>query len=187
MSYQMPVLLDAKSYTVAGWAGVALMVAAVVWLGWQGKWLGFAISLLFLLASTAFLLGRSRFPSLFDLLFVVAALANGAGWLWELYSQVMGYDEVVHAYTTFAGILSLGVALYYSARAHLRTVAFGLAVVTMGIAAGAIWEMFEWAIINIKDPVADLIVDSIGAILAGLFATWVLKVEAEEERRADRS
>lgn len=62
--------------------------------------------------------------------------------------------------------------------ANLRTVAFGIAIVTMGIAAGAIWEMFEWVVINVQDPVPDLMVDSLGALFAGVFATWVLKVEA---------
>lgn len=173
----MNVSLNARGYSIAGWVGLALMAAAVIWLGWQANWLGFAISLLFLIASAAFMINRSRFPALFDLLFVIAALANGAGWVWELYSEVIGYDEIVHAYTTFAASLSLGFALYYSARAHLRTIAFGVAIVTMGIAAGAVWEMFEWAIIHVKDPVTDLMVDSIGAILAGIFGAWALKVD----------
>lgn len=174
----MSMVLNSRGYRIGGWVGVALMAAAVIWLGWQAKWLGFAISLLFLTASAAFMTNRSQFPALFDLLFVIAALANGAGWVWEWYTEVIGYDEVVHAYTTFAASLSLGFALFYSARAHLRTVAFGIAIVTMGIAAGAIWEMFEWLIINVKDPVVDLMVDSIGAILAGVFGAWALKVDA---------
>lgn len=174
--------LNYKAYTVAGWAGVALMAAAVVVLGLRGDWVGFSVSLLFFASSAAFLIMRSEFPALFDLLFVVAALANGAGWVWGLYSEVVGYDEVVHAYTTFAASLSLGFALYYSMRAHFHTAVFGLAIVTMGIAAGAIWEMFEWTLISLKDPVLDLMVDSIGAIAAGIFGTWVLKVEARENR-----
>lgn len=178
MTARMTIPLNSPRYTIVAWAGTALMAAAVVWLGWQSQWLGFAICLLFLVASAAFMVTRSQFPSLFDLLFVIAALANGAGWVWGLYSQVFGYDEIVHGYTTFAGSLSIGFAMYYSVRAHLRTVVFGIAIVTIGIAGGAIWEMFEWAIIKIHDPVSDLIVDSIGAIIAALFGTWVLKVEA---------
>lgn len=170
-------LIDSRAYTVAGWLGVAAMVAAVVELGWRGNWLGFAISLLFLVISAGFMLRRSQFPALFDLLFVAAALANGAGWVWELYSQVIGYDELVHAYTTFAASLSFGFTLYYSMRAHFRTVTFALAVVTMGIAAGAIWEMFEWTIIKVHDPVPDLMVDTVGAIVAGIFGAWVLKYD----------
>lgn len=181
----MTMPLNSRAYTILAWVGVVVMAAAVVHVGMdsqmKNQWLAFAICLLFLLASAAFMVKRSRFPALFDLLFVIAALANGAGWVWELYSQVIGYDEIVHAYTTFAASLSLGFALYYSGRAHMRTAAFGLAIVTMGIAAGAVWEMFEWAIINVKDPVVDLLVDSIGAILAGIFAAWVLKAEARED------
>lgn len=173
--------LNSRAYTIAGWIGVVLMAVTVVWLGLQSIWLGFAICLLFLVASAAFMLKRSQFPALFDLLFVVAALANGAGWVWELYSQVIGYDEIVHAYTTFAASLSFGFALYYSVHEYFRTVVFGLAVVTIGIAAGAVWEMFEWLIIQIRDPVQDLLVDTVGAILAGIFATWVLKVEARDD------
>lgn len=170
-------ILNARAYTIAEWLGVAAMVAAVVELALRGNWLGFGISLFFLLSSAGFMLKRSQFPPLFDFLFVVAALANGAGWVWELYTQVLGYDEIVHAYTTFAASLSLGFTLYYSMRAHFRAVTFALAIVTMGIAAGATWEMFEWTIINIQDPVPDLMVDTLGAIVAGIFGAWVLKSE----------
>lgn len=173
----MIIPLDSKGYTVAGWFGVALMAAVVVWLAWQGVWLGFAISLLFAVASAAFMCLRRRLPALLDLLFVIAALANGAGWVWELYSPIFGYDEVVHAYTTFAASLSFGFAMYYAEREYFRPVVFGLAIVTFGIAAGAIWEMFEWLIINVKDPVPDLMVDTIGAIVAGVFGARVLKVQ----------
>lgn len=181
MTSETTMPLNSRTYSFVGWVGAALMLVAVIWLALQGKWLGFGISLLFLLASAGFMTTRGQFPALFDLLFVIAALANGAGWVWELYTQVIGYDEIVHAYTTFAGSLSLGFALYYSAGAHLRTVVFGLAIVTMGIAGGAIWEIFEWVIINVKDPVPDLIVDSIGAIFAGIFGAWVLKSEARDD------
>lgn len=177
-------LLNAKGYTRAAWAGVALMAATVAVLGVRGVWLGFGVCLLFLACSAAFMLARNELPALFDLLFVVAALANGAGWVWELYSDVPGYDEIVHAYTAFAASLYFGFALYYSMRVHFHTVNFGLAIVTMGIAAGALWEMFEWLIIKIKDPVPDLMIDSLGALIAALFGTWVLKVETRADRPA---
>lgn len=184
MTAPMTIPLHARGYTIGGILGAVLMAVAVIWLGWQGKWLGCIISLLFLAVSVAFMCSRDHFPALFDLLFVIAALANGAGWVWELYSQVIGYDEIVHAYTTFAGSLSLGFALYYSARAHLHTVVFGFAIATMGIAGGALWEIFEWTAIYVTDPVSDLVADSIGAIIAAGFGTWVLKLEAQDDRHA---
>lgn len=178
--------LDAKGYTIAGWVGVALMLAAVVALGIMGKWLGLLLSLVFLVASAAFMIFRRQVPSLFDLLFVIAALANGAGWIWELYSQVFGYDEVVHAYTSFAISLWLGFLVFYSMREEFRgrSLVFGLAIATMGLAAGAVWEMIEYTLIQLKDPVEDLMVDGLGAVLAGLFAIWVLKREPSDGRKA---
>lgn len=176
--------LNSKGYTIAGWIGVALMLGAVVFLGLMGKWLGLVLSLVFLVASVAFMTLRHQVPSLFDLLFVIAALANGAGWIWELYTQVFAYDEVVHAYTSFAISLWLGFLVYYSpAEFRGRGLLFGLAIATMGLAGGAVWEMIEYTFIQVKDPVEDLMVDGIGAVLAGLFAIWVLKREPRDGRR----
>lgn len=171
------ILLDAKAYTIASWVGVVLMFVAVVMLGILGNWLGLLLSLVFLVSSIAFMTLRNEVPSLFDLLFVIAALANGAGWIWGLYSEVFGYDEVVHAYTSFAISLWFGFLVYDSMLADFRDrgLLFGLVIATFGLAAGAAWEMIEYTLIQLKDPVRDLMVDAVGAALAGLFATWVLK------------
>lgn len=174
--------IDAKSYIVAGWIGAAAMVAAVVWLGIQGNWLGFGVSLLFLVSSVLFMTTRSDLPSLFDLLFVAAALVNGAGWVWGLYTSFIFYDEIAHSYTTFAGSLWLGFAVYYSMRAHFRSLAFGFAIVTFGLAAGAVWEMIEWSFTDLTDPVVDLMMDGIGALVAGILGTWILKLEPSGDR-----
>lgn len=176
--------LNAKGYTVASWVGVVLMLAAVVALGILGNWLGLLLSLVFLVSSMAFLALRNEVPSLFDLLFVIAALANGAGWIWGLYSEVFGYDEVVHAYTSFTVSLWFGFLAYNSMLAEFRGrgLLFGLVIATFGLAAGAVWEMIEYTLIQLKDPVEDLMVDTVGAVLAGLFATWTLKWEPHQNR-----
>lgn len=179
--------LDSKGYTIASWVGVVLMLAAVIALAVLGNWLGLSLSLAFLISSIAFLILRHTVPSLFDLLFVLAALANGAGWIWSLYGEVFGYDEVVHAYTSFAISLWFGFLVYHSMLTHFRDkgLLFGLVIATFGLAAGAAWEMFEYTLIQLKDPVEDLMVDAIGAALAGLFAAWVLKWEPREPRVGD--
>lgn len=172
--------LNWKGYVVAGWAGVALMGGAVVALAVMGRWLELMLSLLFLASSIAVLTVRHEFPRLFDLLFVAAALVNGAGWVWNLYHSVIGYDEVAHAYTSFAISLWLGFLVYYSLLANFRGrgLLFALVIATFGLAAGAVWEILEWTFIQINDPVPDLILDGIGAIVAGLFAAWVLHGES---------
>lgn len=61
-------------------------------------------------------------------------------------------------------------------RMHFQAAVFGFAIVTMGIAVGAVWEMLEWAVITVHDPVPDLIVDTVGAIIAGIFGARILAV-----------
>lgn len=74
----------------------------------------------FLIASAAFVAIDTRLPSLFNFLFVAAAIVNAADWVWSFYVTIAGYDEAVHFYTTFAVTLSAGYLTYYSVREHFR-------------------------------------------------------------------
>ena len=112
--------------------------------------------------------------------------ASVAGSLWNLYDKIFWYDEVVHGYNFFA--LTLVVAIY--AYGTVLTGAGGhklllvLAITSMGLAMGALWEIAEWtydqfvrpnAILPKTDTIIDLIVDTAGALAAGTIRLRMLR------------
>ena len=117
------------------------------------------------------------------MLFVAAAIVNAAGWVWNLYTRVWVYEEFAHFYTTFAATLSLGYLSLYVMRDHFREHRwhFVMVVTSFGVTLGAWWEVVEWIILKkLTDPVGDIVVDSLGAILAAFLALWTLNKEAPE-------
>lgn len=170
---------------MAAWVGQALIALAIVVVLVQGRHTGALTLTGFLIASVIFVTREDHLPNLFDLLFVIAALVNAAGWVWNLFKLPGPYDELVHAYTTFAITLALGWlaygSLFDSFREHRWL--FMLVVASFGIAIGAVWEIAEWTadlllradvVAGLHDTIVDLIVDSIGALLAGAAAVWAL-------------
>jgi hypothetical protein len=168
-----------RGYRIAAWAGQFLLAIStvVVWVrvGWQAG----LILLLFLIASFIFVLKDRQLPTLFDLLFVIAALLNAFGWI-GLFYQPGPYDEITHAYTTFAITLALSFIVYKPMlpvfRSHRRL--YILTIISFGIAIGALWEVFEWltATINsLDDTIVDLIMDTIGAAAASLLSLRALQ------------
>jgi hypothetical protein len=175
--------LDHKGYRTAAWVGIALLALAIIAAIVMGKWWGVLMLAAFLIASIAFVAFEDRLPALFDLLFVAAALVNALGWVFNLYTRVPGYDEIAHGFTMFAITLSFGFLAYHPVRTLFQTRAalYVLALASFGLAVGALWEMIEWAFIGtLRDPVADLYMDAIGALAAGLLALWVLRYEPDQ-------
>lgn len=178
--------LDGSWYRTAAWVGIAALVAAVVVTAVRGEWLGMVILAGFLVASVAFVVAEDRLPALFDLLFVLAAIFNAGGWVWNLYDRIAPYDEIAHAYTTFAITLSFGFLAYYAVREHFvrYEALFVLAIVSFGVAVGAVWEIVEWLcdIIHLlSDTIIDLIMDTIGALAAGAVGLWALRTLPPDE------
>ena len=168
-----------RGYRVAAWIGQFLLAIATaiifVRVGWQAG----AILLGFLLASFIFVLKERELPTLFDLLFVIAALLNAGGWI-GLFYQPGPYDEIVHAFTTFSVTLALSFLVYQPMltlfRRHVWL--YILTITSFGIAIGALWEVFEWltATINsLDDTIVDLIMDTIGAVIASLVSLQALR------------
>lgn len=173
--------LDRRAYRILAWIGIAFIAAATVVVMLRGDWSGVAVLGAFLLASIALVAFEDRLPSLFDLLFVIAAMVNGAGWIWNLYKSVLGYDEFAHFFTTFAVALALGYLVLYVMREHFRAhrVHYAVIIISFGVTLGAWWEVFEWVILaKLTDPVGDIIVDTLGAVLAALLAVWALTQES---------
>ena len=178
-----------EGYRYAAWAGVALLGAAIVAAIVQGQWMAALPLAGFLLAASLFIKLEDRLPTLFDLLFVIAALLNAGGWAFKWYNTIGFYDEVAHGFTTFALTLALGYLAYgrMLASFHQQRLLFVLAIASFGIAIGAIWEVVEWladfvvaseVVESINDIMDDLIMDSIGAGIAGTLSLWPLRDHA---------
>ncbi len=119
-------------------------------------------------------------------LLAIGLLASLAGSRWELYGRINWYDEVVHGFNFFA--LTLVVALYtYGVvlkGAQRHGLLLVLTIAGLGLAMGALWEIAEWtydqfvrpnAILSKTDTIVDLIVDTIGALLAGVIRLGMIR------------
>lgn len=181
--------LYAKIFVVLGWAGVLALLACGAVVIWNGHWLSL-LQLAFFLGGAAYLMVLDGgLPPFLKFLFVLAALMNAVGWIWDEYTKIIWYDEVAHLYTTFAITLAVGFFTYRRARNYLhdRSIDHFVVVVSFGIAAGAIWEVIEWVILvgEFKDsPVSDIVYDSIGALAAGGASVWFARRSAFEPGRA---
>lgn len=134
---------------------------------------------------------QASFPArlvTWSLLFL-ALLANIAGYVFDLYARWAWFDKVLHPSTIGAITLGLGLALYGRALtgAIAHRVLLIVAIAALGVAVGALWEVAEWAYDQITpgnaikgkfDTITDLIVDTIGAIVAGIAATHMADEEA---------
>jgi hypothetical protein len=127
----------------------------------------------FLGLSFAHLLRSDRRPALFDVFFALAALAGAVGFVFGLFDEIVPYDELTHAFTTFSVSLTLYFLFYGGAVPEGRAVALGTSVFTLGVTVGAYWEIIEWFFVgkySMADTISDLLVDSGGALAAALVA-----------------
>lgn len=173
-----------RGYRVAAWVGQFILALAVVAAVTQGNWKGALSLVCFLGVSFAFIVMEERLPTLFDFLFVVAALLNAGGWVWGLFYLPGPYDEITHTFTTFAITLALSFLVYSSMLNLFRNhrILYILTIASFGIAIGALWEIFEWAIAvinSIDDTIVDLIADSVGAFIAAIVSLWALQERSD--------
>ncbi len=156
----------------------ALLVALLI----MGDITAALIVAVFLVLSFAHLLRSERRPAVFDVVFALAALAGALGYAFDLFGEIVPYDELTHAFTTFSVSLAFYFLFYGGAVPEQRAVALGSSVFTLGVTVGAYWEIFEWFFVGkytMADTISDLLVDSAGALVAALVAL-VLR------RRGDR-
>jgi hypothetical protein len=181
-----------RGYRIAAWGGVGLLTAAILGTLVQGQWLPVLPLIGFLLAAVLFIKLEDRLPSLFDFLFVLAALVNAGGWAFKWYNTIGPFDEVAHGFTTFALTLALGYLAYgrMLTSFHDQRLLFVLTIASFGIAIGALWEVTEWVadflfasqvVESINDIMDDLVMDSIGAGIAGVLTLWPLHDHARAE------
>ncbi|MGA7932656.1 MAG: hypothetical protein WCA35_03675 [Kovacikia sp.] len=181
-----------KGYRWLAWIGQAILGIASIMVLAQGRWMNALGLICFLIASLVFVLRDERLPTLFDFLFVVAALLNAGGWVWGWFHVPGPYDEITHAFTIFAITLALSFFAYHPMwsvfRQHTRL--YLLTIASFGIAIGALWEVAEWltgVIGNIDDTVTDLMMDALGAGIASLSSLWVLRSSIDKTNSSDRS
>ncbi|MBP2233989.1 hypothetical protein J2Z31_000479 [Sinorhizobium kostiense] len=109
----------------------------------------------------------------------LALIANIAGYSLGFYRQWWWFDRVLHGFTIFALTLWLGIFYFLVALQpyHGRSLRVFLIMLSVGVAAGAIWEVFEWGVdmlasTNVikgkNDTIWDIIMDTAGAGLAAL-------------------
>jgi hypothetical protein len=188
-----------KGYRTAAWIGQGLLVIAILMVVIKAQWLAAAALAGFLLMSYLFVAFERKLPTLFDLIFVIAALINAGGWAWDLYNQPGPYDEIAHFFTIFAITLAAGFMLYDELMESFYThrVLFVITIASLGIALGALWEVTEWLadfatpkqiISGLIDTITDIMLDSGGAIVAALHNLWGLheRVRAKASQTDDQ-
>jgi len=162
------------------WTNGAMLLAAVALLVWSiatAHW-GDAIALgAIAVVLGAILYERSKLPSLLGLLLAIAAAVNGAGYALQLWHDETLFDEIVHFFTTFVGMLAIGWSVRNRDILAQSPTKLAISVVAIGLALGVVWEIFEWAIGIIgrpRDTAIDLLMDGAGALVAAAILWWLV-------------
>ena len=124
-------------------------------------------------------------------LVVLALLMSAASSLFEWYDVFGWYDEVLHFYMSFAVALLLALYAYGTVLTGRRRyeALLVLAVAGLGLAAGAIWEVWEWlydlfttnnSILGKTDTMIDLCLDLAGSTLAGIVSLPLLRSRKQQ-------
>lgn len=121
----------------------------------------------------------------FDVALCLLALVAGWSSALEWYTTVLGWDKLVHF--LLVGALAVLVVVIASDfgilpdAARMRIVVAVAVCGTIGLAIGAVWEMFEWAghnlldstiFVGYDDTIGDLLADGAGAVVVGIVARW---------------
>ena len=183
-----PLPMGSRRWRIAPWLGVmASIVVAVIVLLTTARSAGAATLLGFAGVSALLLLGKERVPPLFTFLFSLVGLLNGAGYAWGLFRQPGPFDEIAHLFTTFVVTLTLAYAVHQSVRVQFREhlILFIVMVTSFGASLSVVWEWIEWLFnfgAGLEDTLSDLLLGTIGALLAGLLAAWGLCQEPRPSR-----
>jgi len=165
------------------WLSRGLLAAVVAGLSWacaMASWADAVASAAIAAVIAAILFGWPRLPSLLAFLLAVAATVNGAGYAFKLWHDETLFDEVVHAFTSFAGMAAIGWALLQrqpQAGSHARLIAN---VIGIGFALGILWECFEWLIGIIgrpRDTAIDLLMDGAGILAAAVLVARLARAD----------
>lgn len=114
---------------------------------------------------------------------IVTCAFNAAGLKWRLYDKIFFFDGVAHFITAFAITPCCSLFLLAPLLGAFKThkIAFILISAGLGIAIGALWEIFELAVgmsANYADTISDLALDTAGAFLAALWVSADIKARS---------
>ena len=164
------------------WTALFVTAGAAAWAVWAliNAQFGIAAAMAAVAGfGVALTVPRNRLTPLLRLFLLCAVFVNAAGYALNLWKEGTAFDELMHAFTSFA--VTAGVAWLLLSRTSLisgrrtgRLVAVALAI---GVALGILWEIFEWLIGiigSVEDTLADLAMDGIGAVAAGMFCAWAV-------------
>ncbi len=154
----------------------------------DGQW-GSA-ALLVVLGSVTLVARLVNLPRLYDLSLTLGMALQGFGETLGLYDEFVRFDDLVHftlpmltAPVVYIGLARLDVVPDPRDETHLRHyVGIGVVTAALGIAVGALWELFEWrsdAWFGTRlsedndDTNGDLFRDTLGSLVgAALLVVW---------------
>lgn len=172
--------LNSRAFSVLTYIILATTAAVAIYMMLVDRWWATAALGGLVVLAIIFIAQRDKLPSVFTLLFVLAGLINAAGYVYNLWKTPLLFDEFVHFYTSFTIMLAIGWRMF--SRSSINAVGhpghFVLSITALGVALGVLWEIFEWVIGIIGSPadtMNDLVMDTIGALVAGLLCTWIAK------------
>jgi hypothetical protein len=167
---RLVILAGAAVYAVDGQWGSAVLLAAL---------------------GSVTLVGRLvNLPRLYDLALTLGMVLQGFGETLGLYDQFVRFDDLVHftlpmltAPVVYIALARLDVVPDPRDETHLQHyVGIGVVTAALGIAVGALWELFEWrsdawfgtALSEDNDDTnGDLFRDTLGSLVgAGLLVVW---------------
>lgn len=121
---------------------------------------------------------KAQLPPLHGFLIALAAAVNGAGYTMTLWHDETLFDEIVHGFTTFAGMAAIGWAMMRSGGKFERSrTALFWGMIGLGLVLGLVWEAFEYLIGIIgtpRDTIIDIVMDMIGASAAAVLSCWLI-------------
>src|ERR687894_1203262 len=167
---RLVILAGAAAYAVDGQWGSAALLAA--------------------LGSVTLVARLVNLPRLYDLALTLGMALQGFGETLGLYDQFVRFDDLVHftlpmltAPVVYIALARLDVVPDPRDETHLQHyVGIGVVTAALGIAIGALWELFEWrapAWVRTgpfggkQDTNGDLFRDTLGSLVgAGLLVVW---------------
>jgi hypothetical protein len=166
---------DARGFRTAGWIAVAAATALLATMLAPFRGGEAAILAAFALAAAAFVGMRRTVPAAASLAFALAVVYSGTGWAWNLFHRVEPFDEIAHVVTGFALTPILAFIVLGPWLRDWRAQLLRLAVLTvsLGVAAGAVWEGAEWILreltsreavtVGLSDAITDMILGGFGS------------------------
>jgi NAD/NADP transhydrogenase beta subunit len=177
MPMPMPSIIRSPIFV---WCCCALLLVALGFVAWNAAtgqnsdafvWCGIAVIAALIIHS------REQIPPFHGFLLSLAVAVNGAGYTMTLWHEETLFDEIVHAFTTFAGLAAIGWALVRRGGKLARSrAALSWSLLGLALMLGLLWEVFEYWIGIIgtpKDTAIDLAMDMIGACAAAALSCWI--------------